>query len=69
MTLKEYYENLTKFYNENQQAHEFPVYSSSDDEGNCYNKVFYAGSVGVLTDDGDVYFDEVSGTYNVVVIN
>ena len=67
MTFKEYYEKLTKIYMENPQAHGFPIYSSSDDDGNCYNKVFWTGSLGELDSCGDIYFGEVSP--NVVVIN
>jgi hypothetical protein len=51
MTLKEYFEQLQEFINENPDALELEVITSKDDEGNGYNEVFYGPSLGQFDDN------------------
>jgi len=46
MNFKEYLEKLNAFAKENPESLGFVVVSSSDDEGNSYNKVHYDPSLG-----------------------
>jgi hypothetical protein len=56
MTLKEYFEQLQEFINENPDALELEVITSVDDEGNGFNQVNYGPSKGNY--DGDSFTSE-----------
>jgi hypothetical protein len=53
MKLKEYIEKLNKLIVENPESLEMDVITSSDDEGNSYNEVHFAPSLGRLDEDGE----------------
>lgn len=53
MKLKEYIEKLNKLIAENPESLEMDVITSSDDEGNSYNEVHFAPSLGRLDEDGE----------------
>ncbi len=46
MTLKEYFEQLQEFINENPDALELEIITSVDDEGNGFNQVYCGPSKG-----------------------
>ena len=50
MKLKDYMKKLEKIATENPEALEMTVITSSDDEGNCFKRVFYSPSVGNFQD-------------------
>ena len=50
MTLKEFTENLEKFIEENPEILNMQVVTSSDDEGNSFNLVYYPPSKGIFED-------------------
>ncbi len=53
MNLKTYIDNLLKLVETNPEALTMEVVTSSDDEGNSYNRVHYTPSLGRLHVDGD----------------
>lgn len=58
MNLKEYIDNLLKLVETNQEALTMQVITSSDDEGNSYNRVAYTPSMGRLHSDGDFCMED-----------
>ncbi len=57
MNLKTYIDNLLKLVETNPEALTMDVVTSSDDEGNSYNRVHYEPSLGCFTDEeGDGEF-------------
>ena len=72
MKLKEYIENLNSLTKDTPGALEMEVVSSSDDEGNSFQKVGYGPSLGKF--EGDYYGDftsdiEEGDVLNAVCIN
>lgn len=76
MKLKEYIENLNKLAQENPKALYYDVVTAKDDEGNSYNQVRYAPSIGFFCerdfkqtdwdeDDNEIELEEV----NAVCVN
>ena len=76
MKLKEFLENLNEFIKENPESLGYDVVTSKDDEGNGYNEVYYAPSIGFFEDrefkstdwdedDNEIKLEE----YNAVCIN
>ena len=57
MKFKEYVERLNKLLEERPETAGFDVITSSDDEGNQYNPVYYGPSVGAYDED-EKGFDE-----------
>jgi len=50
MKLKQYFENLKQFIEENPDSLEMEVVTSCDDEGNSYDSVYYKPSKGIFED-------------------
>lgn len=50
MTLKEYIKGLQEFLKENPETGEMQVITSSDDEGNSFNPVYFSPSKGIYED-------------------
>lgn len=46
MNLREYINALEEFAKENPEAEELEVIYSHDDEGNCFQRVYYTGTLG-----------------------
>ena len=53
MKLKEYVENLNKLLEERPDTADMDVVTSRDDEGNGYNLVYFAPTIGHLDEDRD----------------
>lgn len=53
MKLKEFIANLQELAKENPEALEFEVVYSKDDEGNGYDEVYFAPSIGQMDEDSD----------------
>lgn len=66
MTLKEYANAINKLLKENPEAKNFQVVSSSDEEGNCFNPVFFEPSLGFYEEGG---FNNDNDNNNAVCIN
>jgi len=51
MTLKKYIKKLIKIIEENPEYADLDIVYSGDDEGNTFNKVIYAPSIGYFNND------------------
>jgi len=73
MKLKEYIEGLQKIIDNNPDYAELEVCASIDDEGNGYNPIYFAPTIGHWSED-DEFFPEEYATdeelpINVVCVN
>jgi len=67
MTLEKYIQGLNDFVKENPETLQLDVITSSDDEGNGYNYIYYQPSKG-LYEDGEFKSEDdfnYEGEYNI----
>lgn len=69
MTLREYHEQMTQFIADNPEYIDFPVITSTDDEGNAFNHVIYGCTAGEYDGSYNGEFDSDSSNVNAVCIN
>jgi hypothetical protein len=67
MTLKEYAENINTLLKKRPETADFVVVTSRDDEGNGFNLVYYAPSVGNYNKDDNDF--TVEKELNAVCVN
>ena len=67
MKLSEYIANLNRMVKEEPALLEFDVVTSSDDEGNSYNRVYHSPTVGCY-EHGEFY-TECDSVLNAVCVN
>lgn len=67
MKLKEYLDNLNALVKERPESLDFDVVTSSDDEGNGYNLVYYTPQVGNYDSEEKHFVQEI--TTNAVCVN
>lgn len=60
MLLKEFYDGLTELIEKNPKALEYEVISSTDDEGNRYNSIYYSPSIGIYYEYDSYFISEDS---------
>lgn len=72
MKLKDYMKGLNDFLIEHPESAEFTVVTSSDDEGNSYNEVYFSPSIGQYEDrefQTEEYDPEEEITLNAICVN
>jgi len=61
MKLKEWLDDLNAMIEKNPELLNYEICTSSDDEGNSYNAVYYNASTGIWTEDDEFISDENIG--------
>ena len=69
MKLKEYVRGLKELMKDYPEAKEFDVVYSGDDEGNYFNYVNYAPSIGWYDEDNGEFYQDERRTLNAICIN
>ena len=67
MKFRDFVESVNQLLKKHPEAANMEVVTSSDEEGNSYNKVIYAPSIGYYQDDE--FTNNNSGINNAVCIN
>lgn len=63
MTFKEYVKSLNDLLEENPEYGEYTVITSSDDEGNSYNEVYYGPGIGCFRGGDEFVHDDAFDEY------